>query len=74
MSVEEINRTASMSPRDYAMTLRALSYEVLVDETVKNQWLEQHLQCTDVDYHARWNACRLELHTRNILLDKPSPV
>lgn len=69
--MEENNRTASMSPRDYAMTLKVFSYDMLVDETVKNQWLEQHLQVTDIDFHARWEACRLELHNRHITLDNP---
>jgi hypothetical protein len=55
--LEEINYTSSLSPRDYAITLRSLSDTILAEQAQTNYWCWKHIQQTEIDYEARYLAC-----------------
>lgn len=55
--LEEINRTSSLSPRDYAMILNVLSDTDLAEAANTNFWCWKQLQQQELDYKARYLAC-----------------
>lgn len=67
--MDDINLTASISPRDYAMVLVHLNDDSLLNSAQTNHWLMEHIQMSDVDFRARYDACQLEIHKRNLILD-----
>ena len=63
---DEINTTQGLSPRDFAMTLRSLSDADLETQLETQFWCSKHLQNQEIDYHARYLACRVEDFTRHM--------
>lgn len=61
---DEINYTSSLSPRDYAMTLRSLSDRLLAEQAQTNYWCWKNIQKTEIDYKARYLACLTLQHIR----------
>lgn len=74
--MEEINRTSSHSVRDYTKILHWLSDDELIRQAVNDVWLADHIQMSEIDFAARYQACRSELQIRKlkITLDKPPTV
>jgi hypothetical protein len=63
--LDEVNTTSSHSPKDFAMTLQFLSDAELQEVTTTQFWCWKQLQNQEINYQARYHACKLEQFVRS---------